>query len=128
MRCSVSGIQSAALVYLGEFHGERTRARAVTIATMFMGLSLIYMSVMAMVVLPWSFVMNVGGFIEFRSWRLYVQLTALVLLFAFVAAGFLPESPQYLLALGRQDEALAAVRFAYSMNTRNATKVKYIAL
>lgn len=120
---SVSGVQSSSLIYLGEFHSDRTRAKAVTFAAMCMVLSLVYMAVVALIVLPFKFTIPLGGFIEFRPWRLDILICSSMLLLTFVCCLFLPESPQFLLSIGRKAEALEALRFVFKINTGKSEKV-----
>lgn len=120
---SISGIQSASLVYLGEFHGQRSRARAVTLASMCMVLALVFMALISLAVLPLPVQIQLGSWLEFRSWRLDILVCAIVMLLAFFGTTRLPESPQFLLAMGRDDEALEALQFAYSWNTKNGPEV-----
>lgn len=123
MSFSVSGVQSSSLIYLGEFHSDRTRAKAVTFAAMCMVLSLVYMAVVALIVLPIQFAIPLGGFIEFRPWRLNILICSSMLLFTFLCSLFLPESPQFLLSIGKKAEALEALMFVFKINTGKSEKV-----
>lgn len=89
-----------------------------------MVLALVFIALVALAVLPIPIRINVGPWMEFRSWRLDILVCGLVLLLAFAGACGLPESPQFLMAMGREDEALAALQFAYAWNTGNVPKVK----
>lgn len=122
-RNSVSGIQSSALIYLGEFHGDRTRARAVTFASMCMVLSLVWMALVALAILPLKFEWTILDAYVLRPWRLDMMICSLMLALSFFVCAFLPESAQFLLAIGRRDEAMRSLHFVYEMNFGLPAKV-----
>lgn len=102
---------------MGEFHGDRTRAKAVTFASMCMVLSLVWMAIVALFILPLQFEWTVWGSFVLRPWRLDMMVCSLMLALSFCVCTVLPESPQFLLALGRRDEAMRSLHFAYEMNS-----------
>lgn len=54
----------------------------------------------------------------FRPWRLLVAVYSVPSLVAAIGIFFLPESPKYLMAESRKDEALAILRRMYGLNGR----------
>lgn len=56
-------------------------------------------------------------------WRVYLASCSLISAIAFIAINFLPESPKFLLAIGKPDEALATLRRIYRINTGQPEEV-----
>lgn len=118
----VSGVQSAALVYLGEFHGRRTRAPAVAQASMCMVAALWFMTSLAWLALPSASMSGAqvhvwaNGWLVLSAWRLDVCAGAVLLSLLWTVLGWLPESAVYLVAEGRDTEALDALKVAYRWN------------
>ena len=54
---------------------------------------------------------------KFNSWRIFVAVCGLPAVLVTVALAFLPESPMFLLAKGRESDALKVFRMIYSQNT-----------
>lgn len=127
---SIAGIQSSALPYLGEFHSNQTRARAVTFATMCMTLAVVLMSLISWAVIPmkWSFSL---GFIIYTPWRFNVLCCGFISLLAFLLLGFLPESPKFLLSVGKEQASIDVLKRIYDTNnmssrSNNAVSDKYV--
>lgn len=53
---------------------------------------------------------------EIRPWRIYILISSCTSALAFLAITWLPESPKFLLAMGRKEEALAILRRIYAAN------------
>lgn len=119
---SISGAQAAAISYVGEFHSVKTRSRHVTLATCFMPGSTLYQGLVGIFVMPMTWRWPIFGLL-FSPWRLYLLSCSCICLVAFVGIGFLPESPKFLLAIGKQDEALAVLRRVYRINTGKREEV-----
>lgn len=123
----VSGVQSAALVYLGEFHGRRTRQPAVAQASMCMVASLFVMAALAWLILPSAaggrVIVMANGWLVLSAWRLNVCAGAAMLVLLWAALGWLPESAPYLVAHGRETEALDALRVAHRWNTGKTVRM-----
>lgn len=58
-----------------------------------------------------------GGDLGFKSWRLFILVGALPAAFAGLALIWFPESPKFLLAIGRREEALRVLKDVYTINT-----------
>ena len=63
-------------------------------------------------------------FFVYKPWRLYLQVTSCLALVGLVMIQFLPESPKFLLAHKRKDEALKVLQQMYTINNGNTTNVK----
>lgn len=114
----IAGIQSSALPYLGELHSNQTRARAITFATMCMTLAVVLMSLISWAVIPmkWSFSL---GFITYAPWRFNILCCGCISLLAFLMFGFLPESPKFLLSLGKEQASIDVLKRIHHINNRS---------
>lgn len=61
--------------------------------------------------------MDFGAYL-FRPWRLLIIVYAMLFLIASGLLSLAPESPKYLVAVGKHDEALKVARSIYSRNTK----------
>lgn len=59
---------------------------------------------------------------DYNSWRIYLLICSIPPVVGFVTATMLPESPKYLMAIGRSDTALKLLRRMYCMNTRQPSE------
>lgn len=77
---------------------------------------------MGLLVMPMTWQFSIFGLL-YTPWRLYTFMSSLIQAFAFVAMIFLPESPKFLLAMGKSDDALAILSKVYAVNTGNQKEV-----
>lgn len=118
---------AAAISYLSEFHCNANRTKYVTIAAMFMTLSVAYQGVMGLFIMPIDWEVTLfGGMMVYRPWRFFILLSSALSAVACVVLVFLPESPKFLLAMGKPDEALETLKMVYSWNTGKPKNVTYI--
>lgn len=111
-------MQAASISYLSEFHGDRNRLRWVTLAVMFMPLSVVYQPAIGLFIMPQTWQFDIFG-IVFKTWRIFIMCNSSILAAAFVATMYMPESPKYLLAMGKQSEALDVLRMVFRVNSGN---------
>uniref|UniRef100_A0A8C5WJS1 SV2A/B/C luminal domain-containing protein n=1 Tax=Leptobrachium leishanense TaxID=445787 RepID=A0A8C5WJS1_9ANUR len=64
----------------------------------------------------WSF--SMGSAYQFHSWRVFVVVCALPCVSAVVALTFMPESPRFLLEIGKHDEAWMILKQIHDTNMR----------
>lgn len=102
--------------YLGEFHSNKTRNKYVTFNTMFMSSSLLYVSAVACLIIPSQWMLTIHNF-QYKPWRLYILSISLINLLAFCGSLQLPDSPKFMLAMGKNVEALDILRNIYQFNT-----------
>lgn len=57
------------------------------------------------------------GFVVFTSWRLYIVTMGILSLVEFFVFLYFPESPKYLMSVGKKKEALEILSNIYAMNT-----------
>lgn len=120
---SISGVQAAAIAYLGEFHSNKTRAKHVTFAAMFMTIAIVYQPLMGLFIMPRQWQFSLFGIMLIRPWRMYILISSCTSALAFVAISLLPESPKFELVMGRKEEALAILRRVYAANGLGSKEV-----
>lgn len=69
------------------------------------------------IILPMDWHVDIFGQ-DYTSWRIYLLICSIPPVVGLVTATMLPESPKYLMAIGRSDAALKLLRKMYCMNTR----------
>lgn len=116
---------ASSISYLGEFHCNRNRSRYVTFAAMFMTVSVIYQALMGLFVMPIDWQMSVFG-MNYRTWRLFILFSSMINALAFVIIAFLPESPKFVLTMGRPEEALEILKTVYRINKGNPKNVNFL--
>ncbi|EDW83976.2 uncharacterized protein Dwil_GK13894 [Drosophila willistoni] len=105
----IAGASSTTYAYLGEFFVPRHRPIVINYASLFVGISTVYVPVVAWVILSMDWSIGITESFSFRPWRL---LTIFYLLPGVVGSLMLltlPESPKILLSLHKTQEAYDAV-------------------
>lgn len=92
-----------------------------------MTVSVVYQSLVALVLLPMRWEYEFLG-ILYTPWRMYLLMSSVIMAIAFVVMMFLPESPKFLLAQGKDKEALEVLRTMYAINTGKPKEVIFDAL
>ncbi|XP_067013217.2 synaptic vesicle glycoprotein 2B [Anabrus simplex] len=113
----ICGSAAVLFAYLGEFHSEVNRARAIVWLGVFVALGTISLPGLAWLVipldlnlwLPWG---------PYYSWRLFLVLCAVPsLTAALLFATVLPRSPKFLLVSGKHQEAVDVLSNMFAANT-----------
>ncbi|XP_055846219.1 synaptic vesicle glycoprotein 2B [Episyrphus balteatus] len=113
---SISGCQACVFSYLGEFHGQMTRLKYITMLSMFLPIGLMFLPGMATAILPLQFDYNVLG-LSFTPWRALLLANSSLSLIALGGFFLLPESPKYDLIQGNTEIALQTFRKMFTWNT-----------
>lgn len=122
---SISGLQASVFSYVSEFHTREKAPQAASYASMFMPMIFIYSSIVGFILIPMNW--SVDLFIlKFVPWRLFIIAITFVNAFNTLAFSFLPETPKFLLAMNKPDEALNVLRTMYEMNTGYLKEVRLI--
>lgn len=121
-RNSVAGASSAGYSYISEFHTSATAARAAAFVSIALSCVWVLMSPLALLLIPmdWSFFIYS---LEFKPWRLFILCTSTVNLWNAILFSILPESPKFLLAMNRKEEALNVLSRMFAMNTGQPKEV-----
>ncbi|XP_051156800.1 synaptic vesicle glycoprotein 2B-like [Leptopilina boulardi] len=102
--------------YLGEFHSEKQRSKSICYVGFFWTISWLILPGLAWIIIPLTFSLKVYGYI-FNSWRLFLLLTGIPsFIISFIGMNY-PESPKFLLAKNKPEEALRVLRKIYAGNT-----------
>ncbi|XP_049842950.1 synaptic vesicle glycoprotein 2A-like isoform X2 [Schistocerca gregaria] len=113
----VCGPSAVTYAYLGEFHSDKTRAQSMVYVCLFIAAALVVQPGVAWAIIPQPWAAPLG-WITLRSWRAFLVVSALPSAATFLGLWFLlPESPKFLLAAGRHDQALDVLRRMFSANT-----------
>ncbi|XP_026478597.1 synaptic vesicle glycoprotein 2C-like isoform X2 [Ctenocephalides felis] len=113
----VSGASSTAYAYLGEFHGDKTRARAISWGASFISMGMVFLPAIAWGIIPLNFRYPIPGLgIDWTAWRLYVLICSLPNLLGLIMIITFPETPKFLLATGKTEEALDVLARMYASN------------
>lgn len=90
---------------------------------MFMPLACAFQPALGLIVMSRTWEFPIFGLI-YRAWRIYIMFSSSIVAMAFAATLLLPESPKFLLAMGRPTETLAILRMMYRWNTGMDEKVR----
>ncbi|CAB3257878.1 unnamed protein product [Arctia plantaginis] len=103
--------------YIAEILPKKYRDLALAVVTTIQILGSVLVPLLAWGILSLDFIVDFGAYL-FRPWRLLVIVYAMLFLIASGLLAFGPESPRYLVAVGKNDEALKAVLAIFSGNTK----------
>uniref|UniRef100_A0A6P4EQR5 Synaptic vesicle glycoprotein 2B n=1 Tax=Drosophila rhopaloa TaxID=1041015 RepID=A0A6P4EQR5_DRORH len=105
----IAGASSTTYAYLGEFFTPRHRPIAINYASLFVGISTVYVPATAWLILSMDWSVNVTEDFSFRPWRLLTICYLLPGVIGTLMLWTLPESPKILMSLHKNEEAFAAV-------------------
>ncbi|XP_060091815.1 synaptic vesicle glycoprotein 2C isoform X2 [Heteronotia binoei] len=115
----IGGAVPVVFSYFSEVLAREKRGEHLSWLCMFWMIGGIYASAMAWAIIPhygWSF--SMGSAYQFHSWRVFVVMCALPCVSAVVALTFMPESPRFLLEVGKHDEAWMILKQIHDTNMR----------
>ncbi|GAB0092484.1 hypothetical protein DMENIID0001_074800 [Sergentomyia squamirostris] len=114
----ISGSAATVYAYLGEFHNTKNRTRAIMAASTIFGFICIGIPILAWAILrnTWTLDFSMIG-ITYKPWRLFLVVCGLPNLFCAISFFWLPESPKFILAQGRQTDTIKILKRIYSINT-----------
>ncbi|XP_020286904.1 synaptic vesicle glycoprotein 2C-like [Pseudomyrmex gracilis] len=116
----VGGPLAMVMTYLTEFHSAEYK-RFSTWAGFLFTVANIVPAALAIIILPLDLHINILGR-DFVAWRIYLLICSIPSVVGLVTAAMLPESPKYLMAIGRSDAALKLFKRMYCMNTRQSSE------
>ncbi|XP_075581722.1 synaptic vesicle glycoprotein 2C-like [Pelecanus crispus] len=115
----IGGAVPTVFSYFSEVLAREKRGEHLSWLCMFWMIGGIYASAMAWAIIPhygWSF--SMGSAYQFHSWRVFVIICALPCVSSVVALTFMPESPRFLLEVGKHDEAWMILKQIHDTNMR----------
>lgn len=119
---SISGLQASVFSYVSEFHTKDAAPKAASFVSMFMPMIFIVSSIISIILIPMNWSINLF-FIEFVPWRLFIIAIAIVNAANTIIFSFMPETPKFLLAMNKPEEAMDVLRKMYEINTGNIKEV-----
>ena len=111
----VGGPLSMVSTYLSEFHSAKYKARFAMWSGLAVNIGIIVPAVVAFLVLPESWMVNVFNR-RYTAWRIYLLACSTVPLLGLLTASTLPQSPKYLVEIGKPQEAFKLLRWMYRVN------------
>ncbi|XP_054858597.1 synaptic vesicle glycoprotein 2B isoform X2 [Eublepharis macularius] len=115
----IGGTLPIVFAYFSEFLSREKRGEHLSWLCMFWMIGGLYASVMAWSIIPhygWGF--SMGTNYHFHSWRVFVVVCSLPCIASLVALKFMPESPRFLLEIGKHDEAWMILKQIHDTNMR----------
>ncbi|KAG6448246.1 hypothetical protein O3G_MSEX005376 [Manduca sexta] len=127
-----SSANAAAFVLMGESVPGRHRSRFMFLMASSTMVVQLIISSFALSVFNLSFRVEISWlYMEYRPWRLLLQIISLPGLFGVLSVALLNESPKFLLSTDRNDDALDVLKSIYSWNTgmnRHTFPIGYVYL
>ncbi|XP_044300958.1 synaptic vesicle glycoprotein 2B [Varanus komodoensis] len=115
----IGGSLPIVFAYFSEFLSREKRGEHLSWLCMFWMIGGLYASIMAWSIIPhygWGF--SMGTNYHFHSWRVFVVVCSLPCIASLVALKFMPESPRFLLEIGKHDEAWMVLKQVHDTNMR----------
>lgn len=115
----IGGALPIVFAYFSEFLSREKRGEHLSWLGIFWMTGGIYASAMAWTIIPhygWGF--SMGTHYHFHSWRVFVIVCALPCTVSMLALKFMPESPRFLLEMGKHDEAWMILKQVHDTNMR----------
>ncbi|XP_046802056.1 synaptic vesicle glycoprotein 2C-like [Lucilia cuprina] len=122
---AISAGSATIFAYLGEFHSQKKRNKAIMCAALISAFSAIFLPIIAWLFINQDWELDIPLLhIVFKPWRLYLIVCGLSGLVCFIILGYLPESPKYLLGLNRPKEVLDILKNMHRKNTKGNKNLK----
>lgn len=115
---------------MGELHIDKERSKSIARVSIFISIAMMALPAIGWVIIPfdWKIPIDFIG-IQYSSWRLYILMCSLPNVIASVILFKSPESPKFLKAMGRSEEALNVLKIMYETNHKGmkfqVIKMKY---
>lgn len=103
---SISGSSVVIYVYLGEFHDSVHRTRSIVSSAIILGVGCLLLPLIAWLIINQDWQFDIP-FIDvvYKPWRLFLVISSLLELLAFIILLFLSESPKFVLGQGNNQQA-----------------------
>ncbi|KAM7315444.1 synaptic vesicle glycoprotein 2C [Ixodes scapularis] len=122
----VGGSIPIVFTYYSEFLLKKHRGRNLCWLLLFWAIGGVFVSVTAWGLIPRTGTTLLGlGRLHFSSWRVFLLVCSLPSIVSVVGLAFLPESPRFLLEMGRDVEAMYVYQQIFKMNHSNKSGVDY---
>ncbi|XP_037805448.1 synaptic vesicle glycoprotein 2B-like [Lucilia sericata] len=115
----ISAGSATIFAYLGEFHSQKNRNKAIMCAAFISAFSAVFLPILAWLFINQDWELDIPFLqIVFKPWRLYLNVCGLSGLVCCVILSYLPESPKYLLGLSKSDEVLDILKNMHRKNIK----------
>lgn len=115
----ICGPFAVLMAYLSEFHSLQHRSRVMMMVGIFYSIANVLLPSLAWAIIPqsdWDFALF-DGKLAIHSWQIFLAVCCLPSLLSGACCMFFPESPKFLMAKGRNEQAMAVFRTLYALNT-----------
>ena len=112
----VGGSLPVLFPYNSEFIRNKYRGPYLGVQSTFWMVGRLLCGAFAWIIIPQGNINAPLGMIHFRSWRLFLAVSALPSILGSLLYFILPESPRYLLEVGKERKALKVLRLVYKIN------------
>ncbi|XP_053698215.1 synaptic vesicle glycoprotein 2B-like [Sabethes cyaneus] len=114
----VSGSSATIYAYLGEFHNNRNRSRAIMGASFIFGIGCLLLPGIAYIVINQEWQLMIPFLrVVYRPWRLFLVVCSLPGLLSGLALYWLPESPKFDLHQGKQQQTIHTLQWMHHNNS-----------
>ncbi|KAJ8919147.1 hypothetical protein NQ315_012133 [Exocentrus adspersus] len=114
----INGPYAAMITYISEFHSSKYRSRIQLVIGTMNSLGSVALPLLAWLVLPQSLDVSLfNGYFKMHSWNFFLLASGLPALYSGIAFIFVPESPKFLMTVGKNKKALEIFQNVYSINT-----------
>ncbi|KAH8267625.1 hypothetical protein KR018_009315 [Drosophila ironensis] len=113
----VNGPAAVLFTYLTEMHGPKHRSSVLMIVGMVTSTATVSLPLLAWGIFPRDWDFEFWG-LRIHSWQIYLFVLGIPSLVSGLIFCGMPESPRFLMAQGRNEEALQAFKQIYHVNTR----------
>lgn len=119
---SVAGIQASVFSYVSEFHSKKTMLRAVSLVASFMPMAFIILPLIARFLFTKKWKLFIFGW-NISVWRIYLLAGNTLNFLVLILVLLLPESPKFLVSVGRKADAMKVLKLIYATNTSKSSDV-----
>lgn len=113
----VNGPAAVLFTYITEMHGPKHRSSVLMIIGMVTSTATVSLPLLAWGIFPREWDFEVLG-LKIHSWQIFLFVLGIPSLVSGLIFCAMPESPRFLMAQGRNEEALKAFKHIYYVNTR----------
>ncbi|XP_044259855.1 synaptic vesicle glycoprotein 2C-like isoform X2 [Tribolium madens] len=112
-----SGTYTGFTSYILEFYASKYRSKVQMVRGIVVSVGTVVLPILGWIIMPLDITLNHRNFLVFHSWNIFLFACALPSFLSGVIFIFMPESPKFLMTVGRNHDALKIFQKIYSFNT-----------